>query len=184
MTAKENFLELVRAEAFGGKKLSAMQRHTILRDNPCADAVYLFRLMQYHAACTGRLHAYLAARAKVKLVRRNSIFVGYKTRIGKGLLLPHPACIILGQTVEIGENCKIFQNVTVGSRRNGEARFGLQPHIGNDVTLFSGCAVIGAVTIGDGVQIGANAVMNRDAASGSVWAGIPAREIVKKEKAT
>jgi len=177
MSTKQEFLELVEAEVFHGKKLSYFKKRRYLADNPGADAVYLIRKMQYHAAQKGRIHKWLANRAKVTLVRRYSIFVGFKTKIGKGLRFPHPTGIIIGQTVEIGENCSIFQNVTIGSRRSGDWKKGLQPHIGNNVSLFSGCAVIGAITLGDNVQIGANAVMNKDAAPDSIWAGVPAREI-------
>ncbi len=187
MSEKETFEELVRAECFGGKKLGFFEKKRRLADSPQADAVYLIRLMQYHAACAegkglaAKLHRKKARRARRKLVRRYNIFVGDKTKIGKGLMLPHPTGIILGMKAEIGEKCKIFQGVTVGSRRNGEVKLGLQPHIGNNCTLFSGCAVIGGITLGDGVQVGANAVMNRDAEPGSVWAGVPARCLHKPE---
>jgi serine O-acetyltransferase len=176
---RAEFLALIRDELFRGKKLSFFRRRKVLR-NAGADAVYLIRLMQYHASCSGRFHAYMASRANTRLIRRYNIFVSKTTKIGKGLILPHPTGIILGQAVVIGENCKIFQQVTLGSRHNGDVKYGWQPHVGNNVTLFAGCKLIGNIEIGDGAQIGANAVMNRDAAPGSVWAGIPARELPRK----
>ena len=173
------FLELLDAEIFHGKKRSLSHLRKA-RQSAGTDAVYLIRLMQYHAACSGKWHAFRARQANTALIRRYGIFVGKNTKIGRGISFPHPNGIILGQAVIIGENCKIFQQVTLGSRHNGDFKRGWQPHIGNNVTLFAGCKLIGSIEIGDNAQIGANAVMNKDAAPGSVWAGIPAREIIHK----
>lgn len=180
---KEEYRALLKKEVFGNKKLSFWQMRHKLRYNASADAVYLVRTLQYHSSFSSRWHKHLAARAKITLIHRYNIFVGEKTVIGEGLMFPHPTGIILGQAVEIGRNCKIFQGVTVGSRRNGDYKQKKQPHIGDDVTLFSGCGVIGAITVGDRVQIGANAVMNRDAPADTVWAGVPARQISPKPAA-
>ena len=171
MYTKEEYRELLRIEVYGGKKLGLLMRYDRRHRNPSTNAVYLLRTMQYYAD-RGWFGRIISRRAHLKLVRRYNIFVGMK-----GISFPHPTGIIIGQAVKIGERCKIFQGVTVGSRNNGDWKLSLQPHIGDNCTLFSGCAVIGAVTLGDRTIVGANAVMNRDSEPGSVWAGIPAREI-------
>ena len=176
MYTKEEYRELLRVEVYGTKKLGLLARYDRRHRNPSTNAVYLMRKMQYYAG-RGWLGRIISRRAQIKLVRRYNIFVGKNTIIGKGISFPHPTGIIIGQTVQIGERCKIFQGVTVGSRNNGDWKQGLQPHIGDDCTLFSGCAVIGAVTLGDKTIVGANAVMRCDSEPSSVWAGIPAREI-------
>jgi len=180
---KDEYRALLEKEVFGKKPLSFWKRRRKLRYNASADAVYLLRTMQYHASQPGKRHKRLADRARMALIHRYNIFVGDKTVIGEGLKFPHPTGIIIGQAVEIGKNCRIFQGVTVGSRHNGDFKLKKQPHIGDDVTLFSGCGVIGAITVGDRVEIGANAVMNKDAPADTVWAGVPARQLSPKPPA-
>jgi serine O-acetyltransferase len=84
-------------------------------------------------------------------------------RIGAGLCLIHPNNILIGDSVEIGEDCLIFHEVTLGT---GVAP-GL-PRIGNRVQLFVGVRVLGPVVIGDGSKIGANCVITRSVPPGSV----------------
>lgn len=180
MQTREAYKALIRHEVFGNRRLSLWQKARRMYREPSLAAVYRIRAFQYHVSRSGFWHRWRAGRHSAVLCRRFQIFVGSRTQIGRGLVLPHPTGIVLGQAVKIGENCRIFQHVTVGSRRNGDYKRGLQPNIGKDCTLFSGCAVIGDVTLGDGVQIGANAVMNKNALPGSVWAGVPARCLSKE----
>ena len=73
---------------------------------------------------------------------------------------------------EIGENCWINQQVTVGYKGSK-----IPPVIGNNVTITCGAKVLGNIHIGDGAVIGANAVVIRDVEEGAVMAGVPARRI-------
>lgn len=92
--------------------------------------------------------------------------------IGPGLLIQHGfATIVDAET--IGSNCKIFQQVTIGY--NNDKR----PIIGNNVTICCGAKVIGGVSIGNNVIIGANAVVVHDVPDNSVVGGVPAK-IIKK----
>lgn len=90
------------------------------------------------------------------------------TRIGGGLLLPHPSGVVIHSQVEIGPNCLIFQQVTLGSGKGGV------PRIGGHVDIGAGAKILGAVTIGDHARIGANAVVLRDVPAGKTAIGIPA----------
>lgn len=94
-----------------------------------------------------------------------------RTRIGGGLLLPHPNGIVIHPDVTIGPNCLIFQQVTVGATERGV------PIIGGHVDIGAGAKIIGPIRIGSHSVIGANAVVTRDVPAGSVVAGIPARVI-------
>lgn len=93
------------------------------------------------------------------------------SRIGGGLLIPHPNGIVIHPAAEIGSNCLIFQQVTIG---------GGIPKIGVHVDIGAGAKVLGDITIGDHVVIGANSVVIHSVESGMVVAGVPAKVIRKK----
>ncbi len=71
----------------------------------------------------------------------------------------------------MGQNCLIFQGVTIGVGTSGI------PRIGNNVILSSGAKIIGGITIGNNVTIGANAVVTKDVPDNSIAVGIPAKVI-------
>lgn len=95
------------------------------------------------------------------------------SKIGGGLLLPHPNGIVIHPDAEIGPNCLIFQQVTIGTtgKRHGA------PRIGGHVDIGAGARILGPVTVGDDALIGANAVVVRDVPPGRIAAGIPAKLI-------
>ncbi|MDY0743855.1 DapH/DapD/GlmU-related protein [Paucibacter sp. R3-3] len=73
--------------------------------------------------------------------------------------------IFVSGAASIGQDCVIFQQVTIGSNTLGDAkRFGA-PRIGTRCYIGAGAKIIGKVTIGDDVRIGANAVVTRDVPS-------------------
>lgn len=77
--------------------------------------------------------------------------------------------VVIGSGVVMGERCIVFQNVTLGNKSEvGEPAY---PTIGNDVTLCAGCCVVGDVHIGDGVIVGANAVVTKDIPEGKTVVG-------------
>ena len=88
--------------------------------------------------------------------------------IGGGLLIPHPNGIVIHPGSQIGINCLIFQQVTVGNRGRIE---GL-PVIGNHVDIGAGAKILGPVVIGDHARIGANAVIIKNVEAGAVGVGI------------
>jgi serine O-acetyltransferase len=93
-------------------------------------------------------------------------------RVGPGLCLVHPSNIVVGPGVEIGEDCTLFHEVTIGSGMTPGF-----PRIGNKVHLFVGTRVLGPVAVGDGSMVGANCVVTRNVPPGSVVAPAPARVI-------
>jgi serine O-acetyltransferase len=92
-------------------------------------------------------------------------------RIGGGLLMPHPNGIVIHPDVQIGPNCLIFQQVTIGARGEG------LPTIGGHVDFGAGAKVLGSVTVGDHVRIGANAVVLEDVPDHCSVVGVPARRV-------
>lgn len=120
--------------------------------------------------------AHLLARLMHKRLRfRFGISIPYTTRIGAGFYIGHFGGIVVNEAVVIGRNCNISQGVTIGQLNRG-SRKGV-PVIGDAVYIGPGAAIIGAVTIGNGCAIGANAVVSRDLCRDAVAVGVPATVI-------
>ncbi|MDO5096282.1 MAG: serine O-acetyltransferase EpsC [Peptostreptococcaceae bacterium] len=94
-------------------------------------------------------------------------------QIGKNLFIDHGMGVVIGETTQIGDNCIIFHQVTLGG--TGKQKGKRHPTIGNHVLLSAGCKVLGPIHIGDGAKIGANAVVLKDIPAGATAVGIPAR---------
>lgn len=95
-----------------------------------------------------------------------------RTRIGPGLHMPHPYGVILGPGVEIGQDCVLFHDVTLGYGPSP----GL-PRLGDNVVCFAGSRLLGGVTVGDKTEIGANCVVLRSVPAASVVAPAIAKVI-------
>ena len=91
------------------------------------------------------------------------------SRIGGGLLLPHPNGVVVHPDAPIGPNCLLFQQVTVAA--------GSQ--LGGHVDVGAGAKILGA-SLGDHAVVGANAVVTHDVAAGVTVVGIPARPLSKR----
>jgi len=87
--------------------------------------------------------------------------------IGGGLLMPHPNGIVIHPKSTIGENCLIFQQVTLA----GEVQMGFHVDVG------AGAKILGPVRIGNNVRIGANAVVTSAVGDGQTVVGVPAKEV-------
>lgn len=92
------------------------------------------------------------------------------SKIGGGLLIPHPNGIVIHPDAAIGPNCLLFQQVTIGDADG-------VPVLGGHVDVGAGAKVLGRIHVGDNARIGANSVVLRDVAAGSTVAGVPAREL-------
>ena len=95
--------------------------------------------------------------------------------VGNGLVIQHGHSTIIHAN-SIGEDCQIWQNVTIGKKVSG----GKKPSIGNNVKIYAGAVVLGDIFIGDNVQIGANSVVVKNVPANCVVAGNPAR-IIRKD---
>jgi serine O-acetyltransferase len=140
-------------------------------------SVLLFRVGQ---TLYKRRNHKLARLFFMKLEKNYSIFINPKATIGIGLKLPHPTGIVIGAGATLGENVIIFQQVTIGGGRIGDAQVNNYPDIGNNCVLFAGAKLLGNIKIGNYCKIGANAVVIKDVPDNSVAVGIPARIINKK----
>ena len=100
--------------------------------------------------------------------------------IGARLKLAHGCGIVIGATAEIGDDCILLHGVTLGVRHVGQPEpvgVRVHPRLGNRVRIGAGAALLGAITVGDGAQIGANSVVLDDIPAGATAVGAPARII-------
>ena len=88
--------------------------------------------------------------------------------IGPGLLIPHPAGVVVGDAVRAGRGLTLFSGVVLGSSPRPYESGSCEPTLGDDVTVFSHAVVAGGITVGDGAAIRANAVVLTDVAPGQV----------------
>jgi serine O-acetyltransferase len=147
---KQEYRNYLHAEVFSSDKgIKKLFRQYI---HPSSHAIYLIRKMHYHAQNHRKERAMLL---KFRLFYRFQIDVGLNTKIGIGLKLPHPTGIIIGDRVMIGNHATIHQHVTIGSKKQGDAKLNLQPKIGNHVVIFTQSVIVGSISIGDHVIIGA-----------------------------
>jgi serine O-acetyltransferase len=92
-------------------------------------------------------------------------------RIGGGLLLPHPNGVVIHPEAEVGPNCLLFQQVTIGIGTGGA------PRIEGHVDVGAGAKILGGVTVKRHSKIGANAVVLCDVPEFATAVGVPARII-------
>ncbi len=98
--------------------------------------------------------------------------------IGKGLFIDHGSGVVIGETTIIGDDCTIYQGVTLGG--TGKESGKRHPTLGNNVMVGAGAKVLGPVNIGNNSKIAAGAVVLTDIPDNCTAVGIPAR-IVKKD---
>ncbi len=134
----------------------------------------LLRKFEYHYNNHHKIRAYVYNRKYTRQGLKIGVVLPPNV-VGRGCHITHGKFVANGEA-KIGENCKIFDNVTVG----GTGRYDLQgaPTIGNRVVLCCGARVIGKVTIADDVVVAANAVVVTDVLeSGITVGGVPAKKI-------
>ncbi len=98
--------------------------------------------------------------------------------IGRGLLIDHGAGVVIGETTEIGDNCTIYQGVTLGG--TGKDKGKRHPTLGNNVMVGSGAKILGPFKVGDNSKIAAGAVVLEEIPPNCTAVGVPAR-IVRKD---
>jgi serine O-acetyltransferase len=103
-------------------------------------------------------------------------------RIGRRLFIDHGMGVVIGETAEIGDDCTLYQGVTLGgtSLTRGEKR---HPTLGNGVIVGSGAQVLGPFRVGDGARIGASAVVLREVPERATMVGNPARQVARSSTA-
>lgn len=117
---------------------------------------------------------YLVARLLSQLSRAvTGVEIHPGATIGRRFFIDHGMGVVIGETTEIGDDVMLYQGVTLGGRSLEKVK--RHPTLEDGVVVGSGARVLGAVTIGKGAQVGANAVVVRDVPPGAVVVGVPGR---------
>ena len=101
--------------------------------------------------------------------------------MGRRVFIDHGMGIVVGETAEIGDECTIYQGVTLGgtSLYKGAKR---HPTLGRGVVVSAGAKILGGFTVGDGARIGSNSVVVKEVPQGATVVGIPGRIIEEADK--
>lgn len=125
----------------------------------------------------GLINRLRSRRMENKLLMKYGLRLPCSAKIGKNFQIRHPQGIIIGPTAEIGDNCKVYHYFLAMAALKGDKlrvinHIRRHPKIGNDCILGSRATVIGPITIGDDVTIGACAIVTKDVPSHSVVKGL------------
>jgi serine O-acetyltransferase len=160
----------------------------VLRNDPAAKS-YLEALLCHtplHGIWLYRIAHFLHTRFPLPIIPRllsviSRFWAGVEihpgARIGKNFFIDHGTGVVIGETAEIGDNCVMFHNVTLGG--TGKHRGKRHPTIGNNVFIGTGATLLGPITVGDNAKIGANSfIVMHDVPDNCTVIGTPGR-IVK-----
>ena len=98
-------------------------------------------------------------------------------KIGRRLFIDHGMGIVIGETAEIGNDCTIYHQVTLGG--TGKDKIKRHPCLGNNVLVGAGTKILGPIKIGDNVKIGAGSVVLKSVEANSTAVGVPGDRVIR-----
>lgn len=96
-------------------------------------------------------------------------------KIGSGVFIDHGTGVVIGETAEVGDNCTIYQNATLGGTGKDVGK--RHPTIGKNVMIGAGAKILGPFTVGDNSKIAANAVVLNEVPPNTTCVGVPAKPV-------
>ncbi len=123
-------------------------------------------------------HKFLARWISQSCRRRTGIEIHPGAEIGRRLVIDHGMGIVIGETAQIGDDCLIYQGVTLGGTGKDSGK--RHPTIGNNVLIGCGAKVLGPFRVGDNSRVAANAVVLNEIPADSTAVGSPARVVRTK----
>ena len=159
----------------------------VMHDDPAATGTLqvMFLYSGLHAIWAYRLSHSLRRAGLDFLARTVSQLARFLTGVEihpgakwRRFFIDHGMGVIIGETAEIGDDCLIYQGVTLGGTGNQSGK--RHPTLGNHVVVGSGAKILGNIRIGDHVRVGANSVVLHDVPSNSTVVGIPGRVVRRK----
>lgn len=175
-------LELLKADLH-----AAVDNDPAVR-GPSAPWLVVFTYPGFHAIALHRL-THLLYRAGVPLVPRvlallNRFWTGVEihpaARIGGGFFIDHGNGVVIGETAIVGENVTLFHQVTLGG--TGKETGKRHPTLKDNIVVGGGAKILGNITIGNNVYVGANSVVLRDVPDDCTVVGIPGRVVKTQGK--
>ena len=172
--ARPSLRELVRedAEATFRRDPSAESVSEVRRYSTGFRIVRAYRVCHwlYERGHRG-LALWLAKRTRV----RYGADIHPAARVGRRLTIDHGVGVVIGGTAIIGDDCLIYQGVTLGmTGKHGGKR---HPTVGSNVMLGAGSIVLGDISVGDGALVGAGSVVVHDVPANTTVVGNPARVV-------
>ena len=107
--------------------------------------------------------------------KKTGIEIHPAAKIGRGLFIDHGMGVVIGETAEIGDNCTLYQNVTLGGTGKDQGK--RHPTLGNNVLVGAGAKVLGPFTVGDNARVAAGAVVLDAVPKDATAVGVPARVV-------
>jgi serine O-acetyltransferase len=155
----------------------------IFRNDPASKNIEFLIYPGLHAIVVHRYISHPLYKIKIPFVPRlisqimrflTGIEIHPGAKIGKGFFIDHGAGVVIGETAEIGKNCVMFHNVTLGGI--GKEKGKRHPTIGDNVLIGTGATLLGAIKVGNNVKIGANTfVINKNIPDNCTVVGSPAK---------
>ena len=137
-----------------------------------------FHALIYHriAHFFYKIHFFFIARAISQFAKfLTGIEIHPGATIGRGLFIDHGTGVVIGETTEIGDDCTIYQGVTLGG--TGKDTGKRHPTIGNNVLIGAGAKVLGPFKVGNNVKIASGAVVLGEIPDDCTAVGVPARVV-------
>lgn len=155
---------------------AARNRFNVIVNYPGVHAMFFYRITHF----LWGLHFYFLARFLSQVARfLTGIEIHPGATIGKRFFIDHGMGVVIGETTIIGDDCILYQGVTLGGVGTGEHKVKRHPTLKNNVMISSGARIIGNVTIGDNSIVGASSVVLKDVPPNCTVVGVPGR-IVKE----
>lgn len=158
----------------------------ILKKDPACKSIFeaIFFYPIAHAMISHRIAHYFYNKNHILIARwisqrsrkKTGIEIHPGAKIGKNLFIDHGMAVVIGETAEIGDNCHMYHNITLGGTGN-EKEKKRHPTIGNNVIIGTGATILGPVTIGDNAKIGAGAIVLNNVPKNATVVGLPAKVI-------
>ena len=165
--------------------------NTVLEKDPAARnrAEVFLTYSGFHAICMYRfahflyLHNYKLCARIVSPISRflTGIEIHPAANIGSGVFIDHGAGVVIGETAEIGNDCTIYQGVTLGG--TGKDKGKRHPTLKNGVMVAAGAKILGPFTVGKHAKIGAGSVVLKEVPDNATVVGVPGRVVrIKGER--
>ncbi|MFC4025138.1 serine O-acetyltransferase [Oceanobacillus longus] len=166
--------KIIKEELSNDGKKNILKIIFTLYISPKKRAIFMYRVSKM---LYDRGYKYLPIIINNKLITSFGTYLSLKAEIGQNLEFRHLTGVVIGEGVKIGNNVIIYQQVTLGGQNLGDGKKAKYPVIEDNVTLFSGAKILGAVKVGENSIVGANSVVIKDVPKNSIVAGVPGRII-------